>query len=153
MSYDSKREKLPEFFKSLFWSYDFSTIDPQKNEERVIVNTINYGDWEHWQWIIKHYGKEKVKVRATIENITGYSSHKDSEHLLEFVEATSRGEVAEDGERPVLNKAEGSRSIKLKKVFVIMGEPKASLFLSQRIRDYLDIEAVYPEENREYELR
>jgi len=61
MSYDSKREKLPEFFKSLFWSYDFSTIDPQKNEERVIVNTINYGDWEHWQWIIKHYGKEKVK--------------------------------------------------------------------------------------------
>jgi len=39
------------------------------------------------------------------------------------------------------------------KVFVIMGEPKASLFLVQRIRDYLDVDAVYPEENKEYELK
>jgi len=74
-------------------------------------------------------GKEKVKVRATIENITGYSSHKDSEHLLEFVEKVAP-----------------------KKVFVIMGEPKSSLFLTQRIRDYLDIDAIYPEEGKEYEL-
>lgn len=74
-------------------------------------------------------GKEKVKVRATIENITGYSSHKDSKYLLEFVEKVSP-----------------------KKVFVIMGEPKSSLFLTQRIRDYLDIDAIYPEENKEYEL-
>ncbi|MEK7200531.1 MAG: MBL fold metallo-hydrolase [Patescibacteria group bacterium] len=73
---------------------------------------------------------DKVKVRATIENITGYSSHKDSEHLLEFVEKVAPS-----------------------KVFVIMGEPKSSLFLIQRIRDYLDIDAVYPEENKEYELK
>jgi len=77
----------------------------------------------------KSNGKEKVKVRATIENITGYSSHKDSEHLLEFVEKVAP-----------------------KKVFVIMGEPKSSLFLTQRIRDYLDIDAVYPEEGKEYVL-
>ncbi|KKP81377.1 MAG: RNA-metabolising metallo-beta-lactamase, partial [Parcubacteria group bacterium GW2011_GWB1_35_5] len=77
----------------------------------------------------KKNGKEKVKVRATIKNITGYSSHKDSEHLLEFVEKTAP-----------------------QKVFVIMGEPKASLFLTQRIRDYLDIEAIYPEEGKGYEL-
>jgi len=74
--------------------------------------------------------KIKVKVRATIKNIIGYSSHKDSEHLLEFVEKTAS-----------------------QKVFVIMGEPKASLFLVQRIRDYLDVDAVYPEENKEYELK
>jgi metallo-beta-lactamase family protein len=81
--------------------------------------------------------KNKIKVKATIENITGYSSHKDSQHLLEFVEeATS----------PV------NSSHKLKKVFVIMGEPKSSLFLTQRIRDYLDVDAIYPEEGKEYEL-
>ncbi|MEK7635165.1 MAG: MBL fold metallo-hydrolase [Patescibacteria group bacterium] len=78
--------------------------------------------------------KEKVKVKATVENITGYSSHKDSEHLQEFVEKINE-------------------SKKLKKVFVIMGEPKSSLFLTQRIRDYLDIDAVYPEEGKEYELK
>ena len=77
---------------------------------------------------------QKIKVRATIENIEGYSSHKDSDHLVEFVEKTNE-------------------SKKLTKVFVIMGEPKSSLFLCQRIRDYLDIDAVYPEENKEYELK
>lgn len=86
--------------------------------------------------------KEKLKVKATIEKIEGYSSHMDSEHLLEFVE---RSAATGDGEQ--------SRTIKLKKVFVIMGEPKSSLFLSQRIRDYLDIEAIYPEEGKEYELK
>lgn len=76
---------------------------------------------------------KKVEVKATVKSIMGYSSHKDSEHLLEFVEKTNQNNP-------------------LKKVFVIMGEPKASTFLSQRICDYLDIEAIYPEEAKEYEL-
>ncbi len=102
--------------------------------------------------------REKVKVRATIKNITGYSSHKDSEHLLEFVEAANTSPLASRSPArnavqaggPLLNAGEGKK--KLKKVFVIMGEPKSSLFLTQRIRDYLDINAIYPEEGRVYNL-
>lgn len=86
----------------------------------------------------KKNGKERVKVRATVLSIGGYSSHKDSENLVKFVEETA--DFDEKGKT------------KLKKVFVIMGEPKASLFLSQRIHDYLSIDAVYPEEGREYYL-
>lgn len=77
--------------------------------------------------------KKKIKVKATIKSISGYSSHKDSEHLLEFVENVNN-----------LNK--------LKKVFVMMGEPKSSLFLSQRIKEYLDTEAICPEMGKEYIL-
>ncbi len=77
----------------------------------------------------RYDSKQKIKVKAKIEMIEGYSSHKDSEHLLEFVEKVAP-----------------------RHVFVIMGEPKSSLFLIQRIRDYLDIDAIYPEENKEYEL-
>lgn len=77
--------------------------------------------------------KQKIKVRARIENVHGYSAHKDSEHLLELVEKADQNH-------------------KIKKVFVVMGEPKSSLFLAQRIKDYLGIEAVYPEEGKEYEL-
>jgi metallo-beta-lactamase family protein len=69
---------------------------------------------------------EKKEVRAKIESISGYSSHKDSDHLLEFVE-----KAAEGG--------------KLKKVFCVMGEPKSSLFLVQKLRDNLGVDAVYPE--------
>lgn len=84
-------------------------------------------------------GKQTIPVKARIENVHGYSAHKDSEHLLEFVEKSAG--ISEDNQKT-----------KLKKVFVVMGEPKSSLFLTQRIRDYLDIPAIYPEEGKEYEL-
>ncbi len=66
---------------------------------------------------------EEVSVQAEITTISGYSSHKDSDHLIEFVA---------DSEKT------------LKKVFVAMGEPKSSLFLVQRLRDYVGVDAVYP---------
>ena len=78
------------------------------------------------------YGK-KIKVRARVKSIEGYSSHKDSDNLLLFAEKA--------GERG-----------KLKKVFVVMGEPKSSLFLVQKIKDNLDIDAVYPEYGQSFEL-
>ncbi len=74
---------------------------------------------------------QEVDVKAEIETIHGYSSHKDSDHLVEFV---------------------GSTKETLKKVFVVMGEPKASLFLTQRLRDYLGVDALYPERGKPYEL-
>ncbi len=74
---------------------------------------------------------EKVQVRAEIKSIMGYSSHKDSDHLIEFVEHTAKT---------------------VKKVFVAMGEPKASLFLVQRLRDYLNVDAVYPKKGDSVEI-
>lgn len=74
---------------------------------------------------------EKVPVRARIETISGYSGHRDSDGLLELVSTAGDS---------------------LKKVFVVMGEPKSSLFLAQRIRDYLGIQAVVPEEGIAYRL-
>jgi len=74
---------------------------------------------------------KKVKVRAGIEMISGYSSHKDLDHLVEMVSDTEKT---------------------LKRVFVVMGEPSASTFLVQRLREYLEVDAVYPERAKAYEL-
>lgn len=101
--------------------------------------------------IFQNGKKEKLKIRAKIENILGYSSHMDSKHLVEFVEKIF-------GNNPPLALGSLSRAHPTNKggtkprVFVIMGEPKSSLFLTQRIRDYLDIDAIYPEERKEYEI-
>ncbi len=76
-----------------------------------------------------------VKVRARIEKISGYSSHKDSNGLVYFV-----GNVGVEG-------ASG-----LKKVFVAMGENKSSAFLAQRMRAELSVNAIVPEKNVEYPL-
>jgi metallo-beta-lactamase family protein len=77
------------------------------------------------------HNKETI-VRARIQMIEGYSAHKDSDHLIEFVEKASEGD--------------------LRKVYVVMGEPKSSLFLVQRLRDYLGVEALFPERAKSYNL-
>ncbi len=68
---------------------------------------------------------QNVTIKAQIAKIDGFSSHKDSEHLFEFVEKTSDT---------------------VKKVFVVMGESKSALFLVQRLRDYLGLSAFHPRE-------
>jgi len=71
-----------------------------------------------------HITGEDVVVRAHVVTISGYSGHKDSDGLVGFVEDTSD---------------------KLKKVFVVMGEPKSSMFLVQKLRDNLGVDAYAPE--------
>ena len=66
---------------------------------------------------------EEVRVRAKVSMLSGYSGHADRDQLLSFVE-----------------KAGDS----LEKVFVVMGEPKASMFLAQRVKDFLGVEAIVP---------
>ncbi len=75
-------------------------------------------------------GKE-VPVRARIAFIDGYSSHKDADHLLEFV-----------------SKSQDT----LKCVFPVMGEPKTSLYFAQRIQDNLGIKAYHPSDGESIEL-
>lgn len=74
---------------------------------------------------------ERVAVRAEIRTINGFSAHKDSDHLIEFVDKSHKT---------------------LKEVFVAMGEPKSSLFLVQRLRDYLGVKASSPEKGEIVEL-
>lgn len=73
----------------------------------------------------------KIPVRARVEKIEGFSGHADSNALVKFV---------------------GENQKTLKKVFVAMGEPASQIFLAQRLRDELDLEAVATEEGRSYEI-
>ncbi|MDO8482007.1 MAG: MBL fold metallo-hydrolase [bacterium] len=74
---------------------------------------------------------EHITVHARIETITGYSGHKDRDGLLDF--ASGAGDT-------------------LEKVFVTMGEPKSSLFLAQRLQDFLGIETIVPEKEQSFEI-
>lgn len=74
---------------------------------------------------------ERVHVRAKVTMIQGFSGHKDSFHLVKFVESTKDT---------------------LKKVFVVMGEPRVSMFLAQKLHDNLGVTAMVPEQNQVVEL-
>lgn len=72
-----------------------------------------------------------VKVNAKVARIRGYSGHADRDQLL--------GIIARGGE-------------KAKQVFVTMGEEQSSLFLVQRLRDYLGVNAMAPSQDEEIEI-
>ncbi|MDO8572910.1 MAG: MBL fold metallo-hydrolase [bacterium] len=74
---------------------------------------------------------EKIPVRARVVVIEGYSAHKDSNALFKFVENTADS---------------------VKKVFLVHGEPKSLLFFAQKLRDYLGVNTVVPEEGERVEL-
>jgi metallo-beta-lactamase family protein len=74
---------------------------------------------------------KKVPVSAEILTVSGYSSHMDSDNLVDFVANTAD---------------------RVKKVFVVMGESKASLFLVQKLRDNLGVDAIHPEVGECFEV-
>lgn len=76
---------------------------------------------------------ETVKVEARILQIHGFSAHKDSNHLLEWV-----GSLAEKG--------------RLKKVFFVLGEPKSSMYIAQRVREHYNVSVSVPERGESFTL-
>lgn len=64
-----------------------------------------------------------IAVRASIKKISGYSGHKDTNGLVDFVA--------------------GSAST-LEKVYTVMGEPKSTMFLAQRLKNELGVKAEAP---------
>ena len=72
-----------------------------------------------------------VKVKAKVARIRGYSGHADRDQLLEFV---------------------GGGCDQVKQAFVCMGEERSALFLVQRLRDYLGINAIAPTQDDRIEI-
>ncbi len=72
-----------------------------------------------------------VALRACVVNIHGFSAHKDSDHLIEFVDSTKET---------------------LKKVFIVLGEPKSAYFLGQRIHEVYNVPVLVPEKGNRVEL-
>ncbi len=107
---------------------------PDPNSTIIIVgfqavNTIGRHIVEGEKQVMIHGAS--VPVRARVVNIHGFSAHKDSDHLIEFV---------------------GSTQDSLKKVFVVLGEPKSTYFLGQRLHEMYGVPVTVPERGDKVEL-
>jgi metallo-beta-lactamase family protein len=79
---------------------------------------------------VRLYGID-VPVKAHVEKIFGYSAHKDSDHLVEMIEPTASS---------------------LKHVYIVLGEPKSSFYLAQKINDTYGVNVSVPERGEIVEL-
>ncbi len=74
---------------------------------------------------------EKVPVNTEIVNISGFSSHKDSNSLQAFI---------------------ANMKESLKKVFIVLGEPKSQNFLAQKLIEQQHLAVKIPEVNEVVEI-
>lgn len=74
---------------------------------------------------------EDIKVKARIAKISGFSGHKDSDSIIDWLEKIKTPP---------------------KEIFVVLGEPKSSLFLGQKIYDNFGIKTKIPERGESFEL-
>jgi len=56
-----KKRNLPKYFKWLFWWCNFSEINLKEDKERIVVQTLNYGQEKHLKWIIKNIEEQEIK--------------------------------------------------------------------------------------------
>lgn len=75
--------KIPSFFKPILWSYDFEKIDIAKHKKTIIIQAINYGDFIHWGWLIKIYGRTEIK--NILEQITATEIKPRTLRLAEII--------------------------------------------------------------------
>lgn len=80
---------------------------------------------------VLHIFGEEIPLRARVEMISGFSGHKDSDHLQEYLTAIG-----------------GSA----KKIFCAMGETGSAQFLATRLRDWHGLPADVPELGETVEL-
>lgn len=76
---NKEKEALPEYFKSVLWSYDFRAVSPEKDKKTIIINAVNYGDLRHWRWLVNFYGKKEIgdilktipatEIRSRVKNL------------------------------------------------------------------------------------
>ena len=83
MDENKKTTKLPDFFRPLFWSYNFNALDMEEQKKLVIVNSVNYGDLRHWRWIKNYYGEETVK--EILENVSATELRPQAGKLAEIL--------------------------------------------------------------------
>ncbi|MDP3093638.1 MAG: hypothetical protein Q8N16_02635 [bacterium] len=59
--FSEQNKPLPDFRRFFWWIQDPGVIDLEEYKKEIILQVVNYGGWRHWQWLVRHYGKETVK--------------------------------------------------------------------------------------------
>ncbi len=55
------RKEIPDFHRFFWWIKNPNAIDLDENKRDVVLQMINYGGWQHWQWLVKRYGGEGIR--------------------------------------------------------------------------------------------
>ena len=56
-----KNKQLPQFIKSVLWSYDIKTVSLERDKRIIITQCLNYGTLGSIKWLFRTYGEAEIK--------------------------------------------------------------------------------------------
>ncbi len=55
------KKTIPSKLRWLFWSYDISSLNLNKDKDYIIPQVLNYGTWDDVRWLQKVYLEQKIR--------------------------------------------------------------------------------------------
>lgn len=77
------KQQPPKMFRPLLWSFRWEDIDVQEDKEDIILNAINEGSLDHWRFLIRTYGKPKI--REVLSRHPASAFHPESRNLARVI--------------------------------------------------------------------
>ncbi len=68
-----KKSKLPEFLRPYLWSYKFSSLNPLKHKNIIVLQLLNYGRLREWRWLKKTYGEREIRKIIKETPLSGFN--------------------------------------------------------------------------------
>jgi len=53
---------VPKHLQTALWSYDLSTIDPDRDKGTIITQVLNYGNKQAIDWVLERYGHSDIEA-------------------------------------------------------------------------------------------
>lgn len=57
----ASRLKLPKYITRCLWSYEASSIDAILDQDLIITQVLNYGDWKAVKWLYTIYSEKEIR--------------------------------------------------------------------------------------------
>jgi hypothetical protein len=80
---NSTDERLPLSLRPLLWGLKWENLNLEQDAQDIISSVVNEGTIDQWRWLIKTYGKEKI--RRVLESRLFTEFHPESRHLAQLV--------------------------------------------------------------------
>lgn len=52
--------QIPPEFKPIFWDTAMQNLDLKKHKKYIIERVLNFGDLEHFSWLLQNYTPEEI---------------------------------------------------------------------------------------------
>jgi hypothetical protein len=81
------KKQLPEIFRPFLWWAKWEDLDTEEDKEDIIVSAVNEGTLDHWRWIMRTYGKDKIcKI---LQKRLATEFHPESRNLAKLIFSVS----------------------------------------------------------------